>query len=113
MKIGQPVSSDAPQCVGRPVWIIRHRYLVTTTMAELREWIGIHTKSPTIEAAKAAYNDCVETPHEIDTPFDERNSNNCDWVNDDNLFDSLQMGAISPYRCLGAALVVVRWMDGS
>lgn len=40
-------------------------------MAEFRDWIGIHTNSPTIEAAKAAYNDRVETSHEIEMSFYE------------------------------------------
>ncbi|WP_248908656.1 hypothetical protein [Halocatena marina] len=41
------------------------------TMAELREWIEAHPDHPENETAKAAYNDCVETLHEIDTPFYE------------------------------------------
>lgn len=43
------------------------------TMAELRDWIETHPNHPKIEQATTAYNDCVETLHDIETPFYEWN----------------------------------------
>jgi len=39
------------------------------SLRELRAWIRENPDDPMVEEARDAYNDCVETLHEVDEPF--------------------------------------------